>query len=122
MAKILFIDDDRLIGLCLTQVADADGHESRTALDGVHGSEVAKEFQPDVIFVDLLMPERAGLETMVALRSEIPTAKLVAMTGQPMVGDVSLLDLAKRFGADGVLAKPFTISQVSDLVNQVLSC
>lgn len=116
MAKILIIDDDRLVSSSLALVTRADGHETRTAPDGIQGVEVAREFQPALIFVDLLMPERAGLETMVALRSELPEARLIAMTGQPMVGDVSLLDLAKRFGAHDVLAKPFRIEQISALL------
>ncbi len=119
MAKILIIDDDRLVSSCLALVTSADGHETRTASDGIQGVEIAREFLPAVVFVDLLMPERAGLETMVALRAEVPEARLIAMTGQPMVGEVSLLDLAKRFGAHGVLAKPFTVDQISALVKDV---
>lgn len=120
MAKILIIDDDRLVSSCLALVTSADGHETRTASDGIQGVELAREFLPSVVFVDLLMPERAGLETMVALRAELPEARLVAMTGQPMVGDVSLLDLAKRFGAHSVLAKPFNIEQISSLVRNLV--
>ena len=120
MAKILIIDDDRLICACLAQVAAANGHDSRTALDGRQGSDIAREFQPDLIFVDLLMPGRAGLETIVALRKELPGSKLIAMTGQPMVGEVSLLELAKRFGADAVLEKPFALSHVTALTDEVL--
>lgn len=121
MAKILIIDDDRLICACLAQVVASEGHESRTALDGREGSDVARLFQPDLIFVDLLMPGRAGLESIVALRTELPAAKVIAMTGQPMVGEVSLLDIAKRFGADAVLEKPFPLSRVTALTDELLS-
>jgi FixJ family two-component response regulator len=63
------------------------------------------------------MPGRAGLETLVALRKEVPAARLIAMTGQPMVGEVSLLDLARKFGAHHVLAKPFRVSEVSEVID-----
>jgi DNA-binding response OmpR family regulator len=120
MAKILIIDDDRLICSCLSAAAEAEGHEARAALEGRSGSDVAQSFQPDLVFVDLLMPGRAGLETLVALRKELPSARLIAMTGQPMVGQVSLLDLARKFGADSVLEKPFSVTDIAGLIHSSL--
>jgi DNA-binding response OmpR family regulator len=120
MAKILIIDDDRLICGCLTEAAEVEGHQARSALDGRSGSEVAQTFRPDLVFVDLLMPGRAGLETLVALRRELPEARLIAMTGQPMVGQVSLLELARKFGADNVLEKPFRVAEILALINTCL--
>jgi len=120
MARILIIDDDRLICACLSQIARDEGHESREAYNGKTGTLAAAEFAPDLIFLDLLMPEQAGLETVVAIRKLLADTFIVAMTGQPMIGAVSILDLAVKFGANDVLSKPFRMNEVSDLIQRTI--
>jgi two-component system chemotaxis response regulator CheY len=121
MARILIIDDDRLICACLSQIARDEGHEFREAYNGKSGTDAAAHFAPELIFLDLLMPEQAGLETIVAIRKLLPRTFIVAMTGQPMVGAVSILDLAVKFGANDVLSKPFTINEVATLMQRTVS-
>ncbi len=105
MAKILLVDDDKMLVVGLKTLLQATGYEIVTAADGLQGLQAAIEHAPDLILLDVRMPVLDGFGMLAALRANagtrtIPCVVLTAMD------DRECLDNALRHGADGMLLKP----------------
>ena len=103
MARLLVVDDESGIRGALAQLFEYEGHEVRVAEDGMDGIELAKEFRPDVIFLDVKMPGLDGLDVLERIRSEDPTAVIVMISGH---GTIDTAVEATRKGAYDFLEKP----------------
>lgn len=117
---ILVVDDDaeilRQIGAALTTA----GYEVHTAADGALGLKRFHVVAPDLVLIDIIMPNREGLETIMAMRQARPATKIVAMSGGGRIGPHEFLHLARHLGADAVLAKPFRLGDMVALVRSTL--
>lgn len=109
MGATLIVDDDPFIRDMLRRALAKRGVRVIEACNGNKAVELAREFQPSVVIVDMIMPEMDGLETIAAIREVGPKAVIVAMTGGGRVRNLDLLDIAKQIGADVVLPKPFDL-------------
>ena len=120
MGHILIIDDESSVRGTMRKILEREGHEVREAEDGVVGLKLSREAPPDVVVTDLLMPEKDGIETIMELRAEFPDVRILAVSGGD-TGSVGgrLLD-AQALGADGSLAKPFTVDQFRSAVAALL--
>lgn len=120
MATILIIDDDPQVCDLLEQVLEKEGHRAHTALNGEEGIRLYRQYLPDLILLDILMPEKEGLETILDLRREFPNVMAIAMSAASEGAKIDLLELAQRLGAQYRLTKPFALKTVIDLVNMAL--
>ncbi|HEX3756205.1 MAG TPA: response regulator [Rhizomicrobium sp.] len=107
MARIEIIDDDPAVRESLTLLLEADGYDVRAAESGDIGLALARDFQPHVVLTDIIMPGCEGIETILALKSQHPKMKIIAMSGGGRVGNTDYLELARKMGADTSLEKPF---------------
>lgn len=121
MASILVIDDDDQIRLLLREVFERVGHRVSEARDGTEGMEQYRQAPSDLVILDILMPEKEGLETIIELRREFPNVKIVAVSGGSERSHVNLLELAKRLGARHAIQKPFDIQALTDLVASIVA-
>ena len=80
MSRVLIVDDEPSICWTLTEALGDEGHQCRTASTAEEGLGVAREFQPDVVLLDVRLPGRSGLETMGELHELDPAAAIVVMT------------------------------------------
>ena len=118
--KVLIIDDDadiRLIaGLSLGRVGGMDVIE---ASGGLEGARKAREEQPDVILLDMMMPTMDGSETLAVLRSQPATATtpVIFLTAKAAGAEVERMT---ALGAAGVLIKPFDPRTLSDEVRALV--
>ena len=101
--RVIIIDDhalfrDGLKGLLEQRNIDVAG----MAADGNEGIDLAKQIQPDIILLDLRMPNMSGLETLPILRNNLPSTPVVMLTTS---NDESDLIKALRAGAQGYLLK-----------------
>jgi two-component system nitrogen regulation response regulator NtrX len=103
MARLLVVDDESGIRSALIQVFEYEGHEVRGAEDGLGGIEAAREFRPDVIFLDVKMPGLDGLDVLARLREEDPSALVIMISGH---GTIDTAVEATRKGAYDFLQKP----------------
>ncbi len=120
MAAILVIDDDPQICDLLRQTLEKEGYTIETAEDGVAGINQYREHPADLIILDILMPEKEGLETILDLRREFPEVKIIAMSGGNERAKLNLLDLAKRLGAQYTIQKPFQLQTLTEMVYEAL--
>ena len=104
---VLIIDDNELLRDTMRRAFEAAGHTASLARNGEEGVEALAARLPDVVVTDIIMPEREGVETIIAIRQAHPALPIVAISGGGRMTAMSLLDLAAKFGADATLQKPF---------------
>lgn len=107
MPTILVIDDDQVLRAAVRVVLEGAGYTVMEADDCQAGLRVHREHSPDIVLVDIFMPEQDGLGFIRAARARDPGAKIVAMSGGGRHGTVDVLEAAAAFGASRTLAKPF---------------
>jgi YesN/AraC family two-component response regulator len=118
--RILLIDDEEMVRKPLGEILKRAGYEVQTAADGKTGIELFRRQPCDLLITDLLMPEKDGLETIIALRQIQPELRIIVISGGNRVFGNELLRTAAHLGADQVLAKPFTRESILQAVATVL--
>ncbi|MEJ2039532.1 MAG: response regulator [Desulfosarcinaceae bacterium] len=106
MKQILVIDDDTQFRLMLRRILEKQGYEVHEASDGKQGLDSYRSLQTDLVITDIIMPEKEGVETIVALRSEYPSVKIIAISGGGRNAPGDYLMLAKKLGAQVTMEKP----------------
>lgn len=119
MATILVIDDEASIRTLLRGVLEQAGHRVVEAHDGREALSLYHKNRPDLVIMDLLMPEVDGLEATLQLSREYVDTKIIAMTGAQ--GDRNFLDVAQLFGACRAFEKPFDLQQLLHAVQEELA-
>lgn len=121
MARILIIDDNAELRSMLRIALAGAGHQIEEAENGVVGLQRYKERPFDLIITDILMPEKEGFETIHELRAADPHVRIVAISGGLPNAHFDPLPLASLLGARRVLAKPFDIGELLNVVQEVLN-
>lgn len=121
MACILVIDDDAATRRLILRALAAGKHKVIEAENGDQGLKLVAEHKPDLIITDILMPQKEGIETMREVHEIAPGTKIIAISGGGISHNLMFLDVAKAFGADAVIAKPFRPAELIETVERVLS-
>jgi len=103
---VCVIEDDELVRARLGDMLRAGGHRVFEADSADRGIDLIRTEKADVAVVDILMPDRDGLEAIGQLRRTRPDLKIIAISGGGRVGPQVYLDLAKQIGANSSLTKP----------------
>jgi YesN/AraC family two-component response regulator len=106
MAHILVIDDEAPIRLMLRILLESEWFTVSEACDGTEGIKCYRENAADLIITDIIMPEKEGIETIMTLRKENPSIKIIAMSGGGKNNADGYLKTAKLLGALETLKKP----------------
>jgi len=120
MASILLVDDDEQLRTMLSVVLRRAGYAVRVAIDGIEASNFYRSHPTDLIITDLIMPEKEGLEMIRELRKDYPQARIIAMSGGGRTGTMNCLEVARAFGAQQVLEKPFPHQEMLEAIRRVL--
>ena len=120
MVRILVVDDEDLVRFSVRQMLEDEGHQVEEAGDGVEGMAKVQAGPLDLLITDIVMPRKEGLETIAEAKQMRPDLRVIAISGGGPVGQFDYLELAKQFGADAVLAKPFKKQELIAVVNTVL--
>lgn len=120
MARILLIDDDDGVRDILRLMLTHLGHTIIDARDGEEGLDLYHPAAHDLVITDLVMPGKGGLEVVKQLREQQPDLKIIAMSGGGRPGTGASLRAAREAGASAVLAKPFTLTELADLIRDLL--
>jgi two-component system KDP operon response regulator KdpE len=106
--RILVIDDEPQITRVLRASLSPQGFDVRTANDPEEGLRIFREWQPDLVITDLMMPEMSGVEVCRAIRATSSTPILVLSVREQERSKVEALDA----GADDYVTKPFGIQEL----------
>jgi CheY-like chemotaxis protein len=120
MASILVIEDDVEVREVLRRILEHAGYEVEEASDGEEGINRYREKQADLVITDIIMPKKEGIETITDLRIEFPDVKVIAISGGGRLGPEPYLELAKSFGANHIIMKPFSTAEILDAVQELL--
>lgn len=118
MAKILVCDDAAFMRMMLKDMFTKEGHDVVEAENGAVAVVKAAEEKPDVITMDITMPEKDGIQATVEIKKADPNSKIImcsAMGQQPMVIK------AIQSGASDFIVKPFDHDKVMTAVNKALA-
>ena len=121
MTRVLVIDDDAGVRDLMQRVLADAGYLVACAVNGMDGLKTFQEFRPDLVVTDMIMPGKEGIETIRDLRSHDPAVPIIAVSGGGRVGSLDVLSLAEKFGANRILAKPFSGSALLNAVRGVLA-
>lgn len=119
--RVLLVDDDPALLRGLGIAFSRAGSQVVTACDGNEALQRMAERLPDLLVTDILMPNREGLETIMAARAEAPALKIIAISGGGRIDSGEFLSLALALGADAILRKPFRPSRMLSLAEGVLA-
>ena len=115
---ILVVDDEEAVRHLLRQVLESAGYRVQEAINGIEAIETYKREPADLVIMDIIMPEKEGIETIIELRQEYSGIKIIAISGS---GEESpYLMMAKHLGADYILDKPFSPDELIDTVQMLL--
>jgi DNA-binding response OmpR family regulator len=109
MAKLLVVEDQQVLLQSMQRGLEAEGHDVLTAVTGSEGYRVASDEQPEVVILDLLLPDGDGLQTLKRLRHDGFQNSVLVVTARDSVEDrITGLDS----GADDYLVKPFAFGEL----------
>jgi DNA-binding response OmpR family regulator len=120
MSKIAIIEDDQAISQMYRFKFEAEGFTVETAENGKLGLELAEKMRPDVILLDLMMPEMTGDEMLAKLRQTEwgKQTKVIILTN---MGEQEIPDEVHKLGVNGVILKAdMTPRQVADTVKKTI--
>ena len=121
MSKLLVIDDEKLARVTMRKILERAGHEVVEATNGVEGVDLYRAGKFDLVITDIIMPDKEGVETIMELTRDFPDVRIIAISGGGRTRNLDFLKLAKQHGAKQVLAKPFSQSDLVNMVNAVLA-
>lgn len=117
---VLVVDDDLVVREACALLLEDHGFHVVTAIDGTDGLEKFRQIKPAVVLTDIIMPEKEGIGLIRELRRESPTVKIVAMSGSGRFGDMEVIEIATKLGANLGLQKPFGDLQLVNAIRGLL--
>lgn len=106
MAKILLVEDDEAVRDMLTQMLTRAKHAVAGAVDGEDALKVLREFKPDIMVTDIIMPKKSGTELIEEVKKNLPELEIIAISGGGRSDPIGYLDLSEELGASVSFAKP----------------
>ena len=118
MAKIMIVDDAAFMRTLLKNILFPKGYEiAGEAENGAVAIDKYKELKPDLVTMDIVMPNVNGIEALKQIKEFDPGAKVIMCTA---VGQENMVRAAIMSGAKGYIVKPFQAPKVLEEVQKVL--
>jgi CheY-like chemotaxis protein len=119
-ARVLIVDDDPAVRRVIRSLLEFLGHTTAEAQDGFAALTMLGTFEPQVVLLDMLMPEKDGIETLREIREFDPITPVIAMSGGSRIDAALCLRFASNLGAPLVLLKPFTADELGTAIDLAL--
>ena len=117
--RILIVDDDEDILLIVQTILASAGYSAFTAHNGREGVETARELRPDLILLDVMMPELSGWEVCTTLKNA-PETRQIPIAMLTVKSEIRDLITGMQVGADDYITKPFTRRKLLSTVRKLL--
>jgi two-component system, chemotaxis family, chemotaxis protein CheY len=118
MAKILIVDDAEFLRVRITKMLSGDGFVVYEAENGAKAVDTYKAIRPDIVLMDITMPEMDGLTALKHIRAFDPQARVVMLTA---LGQESVVLEAVKSGARDFVVKPFERDRVMSAITKLLA-
>jgi DNA-binding response OmpR family regulator len=115
MTQICLIDDDHDVRRTLRTQLESGGYKVLEASNGHEGLRLVELHPCNIVIIDLVMPEKEGLSTILEIKERFPHVRILAITGR----DVQYLKLARELGAHETLSKPIHSATLLDAVHKL---
>lgn len=115
--KILIADDNENIREALTSILEDEGHSLWIAKDGAEALRKMKEISPDILILDIMMPEISGYDVCRTIKND-PTLKKTFVLMLSAKGQATEQEHGKEVGADAYIVKPFSPSEILTMINK----
>lgn len=115
--RVLIVDDQKGVRRLLEELFKKEGYEVNVAVDGKDSIEKVKAYTPDVILMDMKMPNMNGLEASEEIIKYDHTIPIIMMTAY---GEMEVVQKALEAGVKKYITKPFDIIDLRNLVREVL--
>jgi len=119
-ASILVVDDDAVFRGAICRELRASGCVVQEAGDGVKALRSLNAEPPDLMIIELTIPDGAGVELIHAVKRDCPSARVLATSWRSHLRSLDLLDMALLLGADATLAKPFAVGVLLEKVAHLM--
>jgi len=107
--RVLVVDDEATLTELLSMALRYEGWDVKAAIDGQGALKIAREFRPDAVVLDIMLPDLDGLEVLRRLRAERPAVPVLFLTAKDAVED-RVAGLTA--GGDDYVTKPFSLEEV----------
>ncbi|WP_304503260.1 response regulator transcription factor [Amycolatopsis sp. FDAARGOS 1241] len=108
--RVLVVDDEATLAELVAMALRMEGWEVRSAGNGTEAVRVARDFRPDAVVLDVMLPDFDGLEVLRRMRSEAPYLPVLFLTAKDAVED-RIAGLTA--GGDDYVTKPFSLEEVA---------
>lgn len=117
MARVLIVDDTMFMRASIKQMLEKNGHEvAGEASNGIEAVEAYVQVKPDVVLMDITMPDMDGLEALRLIKQKDSKAKVVMCTA---MGQQAMVAKAVELGAQQFIVKPFQADRLMDAIRVV---
>ncbi|HEX3535827.1 MAG TPA: response regulator [Stellaceae bacterium] len=118
--RVLIVEDNELNMKLFNDLLEAHGYQTLQTRDGVEALQMAREHRPDLILMDIQLPEVSGLEVTKWIKEddELRTIPVIAVTAFAMKGDEEKI---REGGCEAYIAKPISVMSFLSTVDQFLS-
>lgn len=120
MKKILVVEDDRALVRLVEMLLKGAGYDVRTAMDGATALRLIKEYRPDLLLLDIMMPIIDGYHICKIISEDpqyVPLPKIIVLTVRKEEWDRRI---SKFAGADAFMSKPFKNDDLLDKIKELL--
>lgn len=116
---VLIVEDNELNMKLFHDLLDAHGYDTLQTKDGMQALQIAREHHPDLILMDIQLPEVSGLEVTKWLKEddELSSIPVVAVTAFAMKGDEEKI---REGGCEAYIAKPISVTEFLETVRRFL--
>jgi len=118
MARVMVVDDAAFMRLRCAKMLTEKGYEVVEAADGLEAVEKYKEYGPNVVLLDITMPNMDGIAALKRLLEMDPQAKVAMVTA---MGQQSMVIEALKYGAKDFVVKPFDAARVLAAVEKLVN-
>ncbi len=119
MAKILVVDDAAFMRMTIKKMIEPHGHTViAEAENGVEAVKKFSEFKPDIVLLDITMPEMNGVEALKRIKEIQPAAKVIICSA---MGQQAMVAQTIQYGAKDFIVKPFVEDRLIAAIDKVMS-
>ena len=115
--KILLVDDAAFMRMMLKKIIAPTGNEVLEAVDGSDGVAKYKEHKPNLVFLDVVMPNMDGIECLKQIMAHDSNAKVIMCSS---IGQQTVVNDAIKIGARDFIVKPFVPDRLASAVKKAL--